>query len=225
MPVNTEAVGKTYARRLRRRPREGQGVRAATGETNPLHLDVEAARAAGYADVVAPPMFAVVYSAPAVAPAIFDPEVGIELRAHGPRRPGVPLGPARRRRRRDHDDGVGQGHLRARRQRASTSSRRCRRTSDGETVVRRHLDEHRARGLTWRLSPGDEIPELQGHARQVPDRPLRGRLRRLQPDPHRRGVRQARSACPGGSCTGCGRWPRSRARRPRPAAARLARSA
>jgi acyl dehydratase len=51
----------------------------AVGETNPVHLDVEAARAAGYADVVAPPMFAVVYSGPAIAPGIFDPEVGIDL--------------------------------------------------------------------------------------------------------------------------------------------------
>ena len=29
----------------------------AVGETNPLHLDLEAARAAGHADLVAPPMF------------------------------------------------------------------------------------------------------------------------------------------------------------------------
>ena len=54
-------------------------------ETNPLHLDHEAARKAGHADVVAPPMFCVVYSAPAIAPAIFDPEVGINfaLMVHG----------------------------------------------------------------------------------------------------------------------------------------------
>ena len=51
----------------------------AVGETNPVHLDPEAARAAGYGDVVAPPMFAVVYSAPAMAPAIFDPEVGMDF--------------------------------------------------------------------------------------------------------------------------------------------------
>ena len=38
---------------------------AAVGETNPLHHDLDAAREAGYADVVAPPMFAVVYSAAA----------------------------------------------------------------------------------------------------------------------------------------------------------------
>jgi acyl dehydratase len=49
------------------------------GETNPLHLDLEAARGAGYADLVAPPMFAVVYAARAVMPGIFDPEVGINF--------------------------------------------------------------------------------------------------------------------------------------------------
>ena len=52
---------------------------SATGETNPIHLDPEAARAAGYADVVAPPMFAAVYCMPAVGPAILDPEVGIDF--------------------------------------------------------------------------------------------------------------------------------------------------
>jgi acyl dehydratase len=51
----------------------------AVGETNPLHLDPEAARAAGYDDVVAPPMFAAVYCAPAIGPAILDPEVGIDF--------------------------------------------------------------------------------------------------------------------------------------------------
>jgi acyl dehydratase len=51
----------------------------ATGETNPLHLDPEAARAAGYADVVAPPMFAAVYCGPAIGPAILDPAVGIDF--------------------------------------------------------------------------------------------------------------------------------------------------
>jgi acyl dehydratase len=51
----------------------------ATGETDPRHLDPDAARAAGYADVVAPPMFAAVYCAPAIGPAILDPEVGIDF--------------------------------------------------------------------------------------------------------------------------------------------------
>jgi len=86
MPVNTEAVGKAYPPTTYAVGREKVKEYAlATGETNPLHLDHEAARRAGHADVVAPPMFAVVYSAPAVAPAIFDPDVGINfaLMVHG----------------------------------------------------------------------------------------------------------------------------------------------
>ena len=57
----------------------------AVGETNPIHHDREAAQAAGFRDVVAPPMFAVVYSAGAVGPAIFDPEVGMNfaMMVHG----------------------------------------------------------------------------------------------------------------------------------------------
>ena len=51
----------------------------AVGESEPVHHDRDAARAAGFRDVVAPPMFAVVYSAGAVAPGILDPEVGINL--------------------------------------------------------------------------------------------------------------------------------------------------
>ena len=51
----------------------------AVGETNPVHHDRAAAQAAGYRDVVAPPMFVVVYSAGAMGPAILDPEVGINL--------------------------------------------------------------------------------------------------------------------------------------------------
>jgi acyl dehydratase len=51
----------------------------AVGETNPLHTDLEAARAAGHDDVVAPPMFAVVYTSPAIGPAMLDPEVGMDF--------------------------------------------------------------------------------------------------------------------------------------------------
>jgi acyl dehydratase len=51
----------------------------AVGETNPLHLDPEAAREAGHRDVVAPPMFCVVYCGPALGPALFDPELGIDF--------------------------------------------------------------------------------------------------------------------------------------------------
>ena len=50
----------------------------AVGETDPRYLDPEAAREAGFADVVAPPMFAAVYCGPAIGPAILDPEIGID---------------------------------------------------------------------------------------------------------------------------------------------------
>ena len=51
----------------------------AVGEAERVHHDREAATEAGFRDVVAPPMFAVVYSAGAMAPAILDPELGINL--------------------------------------------------------------------------------------------------------------------------------------------------
>ena len=51
----------------------------AIGATERVHHDREAAKEAGFRDVVAPPMFAVVYSAGAVAPGILDPELGINL--------------------------------------------------------------------------------------------------------------------------------------------------
>jgi len=80
MPVSTKAVGKSYAPMTYAVGREKiKEYARAVGESNPLHLDVEAARAAGYRDVVAPPMFAVVYSAPAMTPALFDGEVGIDF--------------------------------------------------------------------------------------------------------------------------------------------------
>src|SRR5687767_24066 len=86
MPVKTEAIGKSYPPAVYAVGREKiKEYAAAVGETNPIHLDPEAARAAGHRDVVAPPMFAVVYSAPVMAPAVFDPDVGMNFAAmvHG----------------------------------------------------------------------------------------------------------------------------------------------
>jgi acyl dehydratase len=80
VPVNTNAIGKTYEPVLYAVGREKiKEYARAVGETNPVHLDVEAARVAGYEDVVAPPMFAVVYSVPAVGPPIFDPEIELNF--------------------------------------------------------------------------------------------------------------------------------------------------
>lgn len=86
MPVKTEAVGKTFAATVyvvgREKIREYAN---AVGETDPLYLDPDAARSAGHADVVAPPMFCVVYSSPSVVPALFDPDVGLNfaMMVHG----------------------------------------------------------------------------------------------------------------------------------------------
>lgn len=86
MPVNKHAIGKAYEPVVYAVGREKiKEYALAVGETNPLHLDVAAARAAGFADVVAPPMFAVVYSAPSVGPPIFDPEIELNfaMMVHG----------------------------------------------------------------------------------------------------------------------------------------------
>lgn len=80
MPPNTAAIGKTYPPTIYAVGREKiREYASAVGESDALHHDVAAARGAGYADVVAPPMFAVVYAARSVAPALFDPEVGIDF--------------------------------------------------------------------------------------------------------------------------------------------------
>jgi acyl dehydratase len=76
----SDAVGKTYPPTSYAVGREKvREFAAAVGEENPLHHDLDAAREAGYADVVAPPMFAVVFGGRAMAPALFDPEVGIDF--------------------------------------------------------------------------------------------------------------------------------------------------
>ncbi|HWT22110.1 MAG TPA: MaoC family dehydratase N-terminal domain-containing protein [Solirubrobacteraceae bacterium] len=76
----SEAVGRTFPPVTYAVGREKiREYAVAVGETNPLHLDVGAARAAGFDDVVAPPMFAVVYAAPSIMPALFDPDIGIDF--------------------------------------------------------------------------------------------------------------------------------------------------
>ncbi len=86
MPVNADATGKSWdpvtyevgAEKIRE-------FADAIGAAAPVHHELEAAKTAGYRDLVAPPMFGVVSSARAMAPAILDPEIGINLAAmlHG----------------------------------------------------------------------------------------------------------------------------------------------
>ena len=84
--LDTRAVGKVFPPADYAVGREKvREFASAVGETNPLHFEPQAARAAGYADVVAPPMFAVVFASRSVAPALFDPEVGLNfaMMVHG----------------------------------------------------------------------------------------------------------------------------------------------
>lgn len=60
----------------------------AVQSASPLHLDPEAARAAGYTDVVAPPTFAVVVQEATLAQLLADDEAGVDFSrvVHGDQR-------------------------------------------------------------------------------------------------------------------------------------------
>ena len=89
MALKTDAEGKTWGPVAFEVEAERIAQYAeAVGEASPIHRDASAAQGAGYRDVVAPPMFCVVYSSPAMGPAIFDPEVEMNFAAmvHGGQR-------------------------------------------------------------------------------------------------------------------------------------------
>lgn len=79
--VNSALVGSSYppAAPFRVGAEHIASFAEATGATSPLHTDREAARAAGYSDVVAPPTFAVVIAQRAEAAYISDPEARIDF--------------------------------------------------------------------------------------------------------------------------------------------------
>jgi acyl dehydratase len=80
VPVNTDAKGKTYPPFEYEVGKEKIREYAhAVGEQDPIYFDRARAQAVGFRDIPAPPMFAVVYSAGSVGPAVLDPEVGINL--------------------------------------------------------------------------------------------------------------------------------------------------
>ena len=86
MALDTQSVGRLFEPHSYAVGREKiREYARAVGETNPVHLDLEAARAAGHPDLVAPPMFAVVYCSAAIEQALSDPGVGIdfEMLVHG----------------------------------------------------------------------------------------------------------------------------------------------
>jgi len=90
MPVNADFVGRSY-------PPSGPyavsaeaiaAFAAAVGSTDPVHSSAEAARAAGYAGVIAPPTFAVTIAQQCDAVFVQDPEAGIDYSrvVHGEQR-------------------------------------------------------------------------------------------------------------------------------------------
>jgi acyl dehydratase len=80
VPVPVDKIGRRYEPVTYAVGREKvREYAAAVGETNPLFHELEAARAAGYADVLAPPMFVVVYCSGPFMTALFDPELEIDF--------------------------------------------------------------------------------------------------------------------------------------------------
>jgi acyl dehydratase len=90
MALNPEFIGRVYPPGPsyvvgREKIRE---FATAIGDANPLSHDVDAARALGYSDVVAPPTFAVVISLRASGAVVRDPELGLDYSrvVHGEQR-------------------------------------------------------------------------------------------------------------------------------------------
>lgn len=90
MALNLEFVGRVYPPSPayvvgREKIRE---FAAAIGDLNPACHDVAAARALGYADLVAPPTFAVVIAMKAATAAVKDPALGLDYSrvVHGEQR-------------------------------------------------------------------------------------------------------------------------------------------
>ena len=80
MALNPEFIGRTYPAGPsyvvgREKIRE---FARAIGDSNPAYHDPQAAKALGYADVIAPPTFAIVVSLEAANAALFDPELGLD---------------------------------------------------------------------------------------------------------------------------------------------------
>lgn len=81
MPVNNDLVGREFpptAPYLVGREKVREFARAVFADA-PQHTDVEAARAAGYADVVAPPTFAMVIQDLTLQQLLGEPDSGIVL--------------------------------------------------------------------------------------------------------------------------------------------------
>lgn len=90
MALNTEFIGRTYPATepyLVGREKIREFARS-LGETNPRYFNVEAARSAGFPDLIAPPTFAIVVSMGAGEQVVGDPELGLDYTrvVHGDQR-------------------------------------------------------------------------------------------------------------------------------------------
>lgn len=90
MPLDPSFVGRSYPPTApyqvgREKIRE---FAAAIGDANPAYTDLEAARALGYHDLVAPPTFAIVLSLGASQLVVTDPALGLDYSrvVHGEQR-------------------------------------------------------------------------------------------------------------------------------------------
>ncbi len=80
MALNVELVGKQYPPQTYEVGREKvREFAVAVGDDNPAYRDVDAARALGHADLVAPPTFAVVVTRGPQLSVIDDPELGLDF--------------------------------------------------------------------------------------------------------------------------------------------------
>ncbi|MBG6055994.1 acyl dehydratase [Salinibacterium sp. CAN_S4] len=90
MPVNPDIQGRVFAPTapyLVGREKVREFARAVFA-TSPLNFDVEAARNAGYSDVIAPPTFPVVVQEATLAQLLAEPDAGIDFSmvVHGEQR-------------------------------------------------------------------------------------------------------------------------------------------
>ena len=90
MPANQDFVGRTFPAT---KPYEVSRVKIAEfadaiGDPSPVYRDRDAAVAAGYPDVIAPPTFPIVVTMASSGSAVADPELGINyaLVVHGEQR-------------------------------------------------------------------------------------------------------------------------------------------
>jgi acyl dehydratase len=82
MPVDPDLTGRVFATTAPHDVSRSSisAFATAVGESDPVHHDVTAARAAGHPDVIAPPTYPIVVAFDAMNALLGDPDVGIDLR-------------------------------------------------------------------------------------------------------------------------------------------------